>query len=357
MRAALALARRGLGNTWPNPAVGCVLLRDGEVVGQGWTQPGGRPHAEVEALARAGGAARGATAYVTLEPCSHWGKTPPCAEALIAAGIARAVVATRDPDARVDGRGIARLREAGIEVIEGVLEAEAREQIEGFAARNLLGRPMVMLKLATSLDGRIATRTGQSQWITGPEARARVQQLRGQHDAVMVGSGTVLADDPDLTCRLPGRPRPTVRVVADGRLRMPLTARMLASARQAPVWILTRAGHAAARLSALRETGAEVIELAGAPLDPAAMLRALAERGLTRVMLEGGAGLAGSLMRAGLIDRLAWFHAPLVIGGDGRAGLEAMGIGPLAAAPRFEILAAESLGADRLLMMRRKNLG
>ncbi|MGY4803023.1 bifunctional diaminohydroxyphosphoribosylaminopyrimidine deaminase/5-amino-6-(5-phosphoribosylamino)uracil reductase RibD, partial [Teichococcus aerofrigidensis] len=215
MRAALALAARGLGNTWPNPAVGCVIVKEGVVVGRGWTAPGGRPHAETEALRRAGAAARGATAYVTLEPCCHWGRTPPCADALIAAGVARVVVAMQDPDPRVDGAGLRRLREAGIAVASGMLEAEARALNAGFLKRLASGLPLLTLKLATTLDGRIATRAGESQWITGPAARRAAHALRGRHDAVLVGSGTALADDPDLTCRLPGfAPVPTVRVVA-----------------------------------------------------------------------------------------------------------------------------------------------
>src|SRR6185437_16447725 len=199
MRAALNLARRGLGTVWPNPSVGCVLVKDGEVVGRGWTQPGGRPHGETEALARAGERARGATAYVSLEPCCHWGRTPPCTDALIEAGIARIIVGTRDPDRRVDSEGIARLRAAGIAVAEGLLEAEAREVLAGFARRVATGRPLVTLKLATTLDGRIATHAGESQWITGAPARRVAHALRGRHDAVMIGVGTVLADNPELT--------------------------------------------------------------------------------------------------------------------------------------------------------------
>src|SRR5215218_7029847 len=247
MRAALALARRGVGSTWPNPSVGCVIVRDGpgggQVVGRGWTQPGGRPHAEAEALARAGEAARGATAYVTLEPCSHWGRTPPCCDALIAAGVARVVVATGDPDPRVDGRGLRQLREAGIAVEQGLLETEARAVIAGFVRRITRGLPLVTLKLATSLDGRIATATGESRWITGDAARRAAHGLRASHDAVLVGSGTVLADDPDLTCRNPGMARvPIARVVADTRLRTPLGSRLVRTAREAPTWIITSTG-------------------------------------------------------------------------------------------------------------------
>src|SRR5580700_4659831 len=227
MRTALGLARRGLGNTWPNPAVGCVIVKDGRVVGRGWTQKGGRPHAETEALARAGKGAKGATAYVSLEPCSHHGKTPPCAEALIAAGVSRVVAAVEDPDPRVSGRGIARLRAAGIAVEAGLCAAEAAELNAGFFCRVAQGRPLVTLKLAASLDGRIATPTGKSRWITGPAARERAHLLRAAHDAVLIGTGTALADDPQLTCRLPGlEARSPVRIVIDRTLRLPATLRL-----------------------------------------------------------------------------------------------------------------------------------
>src|SRR5579872_6272521 len=243
MRASLGLARRGLGNTWPNPAVGCVLVREGRVVGRGWTQAGGRPHAEAEALARAGRAARGATAYVTLEPCSHHGKTPPCAEALIAAGIARVVAAIEDPDPRVSGRGIARLKEAGITVETGPCADEAVELNAGFLCRVKHGRPLVTLKLATSLDGRIATASGESRWITGAAARERAHLLRATQDAVLVGTGTALADDPQLTCRLPGlEDRSPVRVVIDRNLRLPATLRLFSEARPVPTWLVTPPG-------------------------------------------------------------------------------------------------------------------
>ena len=234
MRAALALAARGLGATWPNPSVGCVVVApDGRVAGRGRTGLRGRPHAETQALAAAGEAARGATAYVTLEPCSHHGQTPPCADALVAAGIARVVVAAGDPDPRVNGGGLARLRAAGVAVQAGFLEAEAQDTLAGFFSRVRLGRPLVTLKLATTLDGRIATHGGESRWITGPAARQAVHALRGRHDAVMVGADTLAADDPDLTCRLPGYAhRPTVRIVADSRLRTKLSARIVATAHQ-----------------------------------------------------------------------------------------------------------------------------
>ena len=340
MRAALALARRGLGRTWPNPAVGCVIVKDGRVVGRGNTQPGGRPHAETVALAMAGEAARGATAYVTLEPCSHHGKTPPCAEALVAAGVSRVVAALEDPDPRVSGRGIKLLQEAGIATEVG-LEAEVAEETNaGFLMKIRAGRPLVTLKLATSLDGRIATSTGESQWITGPAARARGHLLRAETDAIMVGSATALADDPELTCRIPGlADRSPVRVVVDGGLRLSPASKLANTARQVPVWVITRERSATAQ--ALEDKSVEVIAVGdkGGHVDLLAGLKALAERGITRLLVEGGAGLAAALFREKLVDRLAWFQAPMVIGGDGLPALQGFGLDKLGAAPRFRRLA------------------
>ena len=352
MRAALALARRGLGNTWPNPAVGCVLVRHGRVVGRGWTQPGGRPHAETEALRRAGAQARGATAYVTLEPCSHHGRTPPCCEALEAAGVARVVVAMRDPDPRVDGRGLDRLRAACIVVEEGLCGAEARALNAGFFRRIEAGLPVVTLKLASTLDGRIATGAGESRWITGEAARRAVHALRARHDAILVGSGTVLADDPDLTCRIPGMERvPMLRVLADARLRTPLSAWLVATARQAPSCIVTVPGHPPAALAPFIAAGVAVQTAPageGGGVDLRALLAALAQRGVTRVLAEGGAGLAAGLLRAGLVDRLAWFHAPGVMGAEGWPAAEGLRLAALAAMPRFRRVALTPLGADVL---------
>jgi diaminohydroxyphosphoribosylaminopyrimidine deaminase/5-amino-6-(5-phosphoribosylamino)uracil reductase len=358
MRAALALARRGLGSTWPNPSVGCVVAREGRVVGRGWTQPGGRPHAETEALARAGEAARDATAYVTLEPCSHWGRTPPCCDALIAAGVSRVVVAAGDPDPRVDGRGLRRLREAGITVEQGLLEAEARAVIAGFVRRITRGLPLVTLKLATSLDGRIATASGESRWITGGAARRAAHGLRANHDAVLVGSGTALADDPDLTCRVPGMARvPIARVVADTRLRTPLGSRLVATARAVPTWIATRTGQAPAALAPYLEAGVEVLPVRAKEggLDLAALLGALAQRGVTRVLAEGGAGLAAGLLRAGLVDRVAWFHAPGVMGGDGLPAVRPLPLKSLSAMPRFRRVASRAVGEDWLTEFERED--
>ena len=358
MAAALLLARRGLGNAWPNPAVGCVLVKEGRVVGRGWTQPGGRPHAETEALARAGEAARGATAYVTLEPCSHHGRTPPCCDALIRAGVARVVVAMRDPDPRVDGRGLGRLRAAGIAVTEGLGEAEARAMQQGFLKRIGEGLPLVTLKLASTLDGRIATAAGESRWITGAASRRQVHAMRARHDAILVGSGTVLLDDPDLTCRIPGMDRaPILRVVADARLRTPPGARLVRTARETPTWLLTGAGHKPAALAPFIAAGVEVATVRRSPgggLQPRALLAALAARGVTRLMVEGGAALAAALLRAGLVDRLAWFHAPALLGGDARPALEALGLLRLAGMPRFRPVFRAATGDDMLAEFERE---
>ena len=356
MRAALALARRGLGNVWPNPAVGCVIVGEGRVIGRGWTQPGGRPHAETEALARAGARARGTTAYVSLEPCSHWGKTPPCTEALIAAGVRRVVAAVEDPDPRVAGAGLARLRAAGIIVETGLCAAEAAEINAGFFQRVRLGRPLVTLKLASSLDGRIATASGESRWITGPPARDYAHLLRATHDAILVGTGTVIADDPELTCRLSGLgSRSPVRIALDRQLRIPPAAHLIAEARQIPTWVVTLPTAGQNRQQALRDAGVEVIAADPDPagrIDLAGALRLLGERGLTRLLVEGGGELAASLLRAGLVDRLVWLHAPLLLGGDGVPAIAALGLDRLSEAPGFELVSSERVGADTVSTFR-----
>ena len=348
MRHALSLAARGLGRVWPNPAVGCVLVKDGRVIGRGWTQPGGRPHAETEALAHAGAAARGATAYVSLEPCAHHGRTPPCTDALIAAGVARVVAACVDPDPRVAGQGLAKLEEAGIAVAVGLHQQEARALNAGFFSCVEQGRPMVTAKLATTLDGRIATAAGESQWITGPEARAYGHRMRADHDAIVVGVDTVLADDPALTCRLPGlEHRSPVRIVLDRGLRTPPTAALVATAGQTPTWIVTETPGDADQARALAGLGVEVITVA-ATADLAAVLAALAGRGLTRVLVEGGGRVHASFFAAGVVDRIAWFRAPLALGGDGLAGIAPLGLGRLADAARLRRTAVRPLGDDVL---------
>lgn len=350
MGIAIGLARRGHGNVSPNPSVGCVLVRDGAVVGRGWTQPGGRPHAETEAIARAGNSARGATAYVTLEPCAHHGRTPPCAEALIAAGVVRVVVGVLDPDPRVDGGGVAMLEAAGIEVVTGVRAREAEEVAAGFLMRVRAGRPLVTVKAATSLDGRIATASGASKWITGDLSRALGHGLRARHDAILVGAHTALVDDPSLTCRLPGLEGVSpVRIVVDGRRQLPLTHTLVATARDTPTWMLTRADGDRDRRRAYTDAGVELIDVppdADGNLDLAAGLAALGDRGITRLLVEGGGRIVAGLLRADLVDRLVWFRAPLFIGGDGLPVASGYGVDALDAASNFVKVSSRPAGRD-----------
>tara|TARA_B100000676_G_scaffold313516_1_gene395958 strand:- start:8342 stop:9469 length:1128 start_codon:yes stop_codon:yes gene_type:complete len=353
MMVALTLARRGLGNTWPNPAVGCVIVgADGSVVGRGWTQPGGRPHAETEALKQAGFLAKGSTAYVTLEPCSHYGETPPCAEALIAADVARVVIAADDPDARVSGRGIAMLRDAGIDVKIGVCTVAAENLNAGFLLHRREGRPLVTLKTASTLDARISTHGGQSQWITGEEARRRGQLLRSTHDAIAVGIGTALADDPELTCRLPGMEGDSpVRIIFDTHLQLPLDSKLVQSAQKVPTWIVVSTEISAERQDEYTPFGVEFITVEpGADHHPETLsvLKALAVRGLTRLLVEGGGGLSAVFLRAGLVDRLAWFRASSVMGGDGTPVFAAYGIEQLSDMRRFVLERIEPTGKDML---------
>ncbi|HJO74849.1 MAG TPA: bifunctional diaminohydroxyphosphoribosylaminopyrimidine deaminase/5-amino-6-(5-phosphoribosylamino)uracil reductase RibD [Rhodospirillales bacterium] len=362
MRAALGLARRGLGSVWPNPAVGCVLARedlDGRVVGRGWTQIHGRPHAETEALTRAGDLSRGATAYVTLEPCDHQGETGPCSEALIAAGIKRCVIALEDPDPRVSGAGIRRLAEAGIETLTGPCEQEARHLNAGFLMRVTQGRPMITLKTATTLDGRVATAKGQSQWITGAPARAFAHGLRAENDAIMIGIGTALADQPSLTCRLPGmEDRSPLRIVADSNLRLPLDSPLVETAGDVPTWVVTVKSADQDKRLALDAKGIEVIEVEagddGRP-DLRAVALELGGRGLTRVLVESGGDLAAALIKLDLADRLAWFRSPKLIGGDGRGAVAAFGIDAIAEAPAFVRDSISDAGDDVLETYRRAN--
>lgn len=348
MAHALRLAARGLGNVWPNPAVGCVVVRDGLVAGRGWTQPGGRPHAEVRALAQAGPLAQGATAFVTLEPCAHHGQTPPCAEALIASGVTRVVTALTDPDPRVSGKGHAMLRAAGIAVTEGVLSDQAARLNAGFLKRVTRGLPFVTLKLAATLDGRIATASGESRWITGSEARRKVHALRLSHDAVMVGAGTALADDPDLTVREMGARQQPVRVLLDRTLRHAPDSRLGKSAQAHPVWLLHGRSAPEAARAGWQARGADLIEVdeTAGHLDLAAALGALAARGLTRVLSEGGSMLAAALIRAGLVDDLALFSGAALIGAEGHPALGPLGLGALAEAPRPTLVETARLGPD-----------
>ncbi len=340
MAAALALGRRGLGRVWPNPAVGCVVLdAGGRVAGRGWTQPGGRPHAETEALARAGERARGGIAYVTLEPCSHHGRTPPCADALIVAGIARVVAALEDPDERVAGNGFERLRQAGLAVEVGLGAREARFDQAGFLMRIEVGRPLIALKSAMSLDGRIAAANGDSKWITGPEARRLGHLLRAEYDAILVGVGTALADDPRLDCRIAGLEGASpVRVVLDTTLRLAPALDLVAAARARATWVFCREGADAGRRQALEASGVRVFEAPGGAdgrVALGAVAGKLAAEGVTRLLVEGGGAVAAALLRADLIDRVHVFRAPLAIGGDGLPAIGALGLDRVADAPRF----------------------
>ena len=318
MARALELAAGGLGLTSPNPAVGAVLVRDGVIVGEGFHERAGGPHAEAVALARAGAAARGATCYVTLEPCAHHGRTPPCADALVTAGVARVVAACPDPNPRVDGRGFARLRAAGIDVTVGPGEAEARALNRAFFTFVTAGRPHVTLKSAMTLDGRIAAWDGTSRWITGEVARAEAHRLRFLADAVLVGIGTVLRDDPELTVRLPGTPaKEPYRVVADSRLRTPPDAQVLRAGDPSRTIVACRAPAPRRRAAGLRERGARVLELPGEGrrVDLRALLKTLGELDVVAVLAEGGAELGAGLLDAGLVDRVAFFVAPRLLGG------------------------------------------
>jgi diaminohydroxyphosphoribosylaminopyrimidine deaminase/5-amino-6-(5-phosphoribosylamino)uracil reductase len=348
MRLALAQARRGVGRTAPNPPVGAVVVRNGQVVGRGFHRRAGLPHAEVEALSEAGRRARGATLYVTLEPCAHHGRTPPCTEAILAAGIRRVVIGVRDPNPHVRGGGAEQLRRAGLMVEEGVEEARAAELIAPFRKLVTTGKPYVTLKLAASLDGKIATASGDSRWITGEKSRAFVHRLRAEHDAVLVGAGTVLVDDPELTCR-GARGRNPLRVVLDGRLRSPLEARVFRTS-IAPTLVLTSERASRRKVAALQARGVEVERLGGAAELPwEAVLAALGKRGLLAVLVEGGAEVAAKALAARGVDRLLVFFAPLLIGGDGRPMLGSLGVRRLAEALRLPHLEVRRFAGDLMV--------
>jgi diaminohydroxyphosphoribosylaminopyrimidine deaminase/5-amino-6-(5-phosphoribosylamino)uracil reductase len=356
MQLALTLGRRGLGRTAPNPAVGAVIVKEGVIVGRGWTQPGGRPHAEPEALARAGEAARGATLYVTLEPCSHVGRSPPCADAIIAAGIMRVVSAVEDPNPQVAGQGHARLRAAGIAVDVGMCADEAARDHAGHFRRVRDARPHVILKLAVSPDDKIGAAGGGPVAITGEAARARVHLLRAQCDAILVGIGTALADDPLLTCRLPGMAKLSpVRVVLDRALRLSGDSRLVHSARETPLWVMCSELAEAPAAAKLGAAGAQVIHVrdAATGLDLADVLRVLSERGVTRLMVEGGAHVAASFVEAGLVDEVWLLRGPTAIGADGVAALGALPLGSITQSSSFRVRASEKLENDTLTIYER----
>lgn len=352
MQMALDLARRGLGRTAPNPPVGAVLVRDGEVVGTGFHPAAGQPHAEIFALREAGDQARGADLYVTLEPCSHQGRTGPCTEALIAAGIRRVMVGTTDPNPRVAGSGIVRLRAAGIEVVTGPLEPECRRLIAPFACHILSGRPFVIFKTAMTLDGGTATSTGESRWISGEASRERVHRLRDQVDGILVGAGTIAADNPRLTTRLPQGGRDPVRIVVDGRLQTSADAAVYSGPSSAPAWLITSTEHSPEALTSYRDRKVDVIAVEGVDgrLDLPAAMQELGRRNLQTVLLEGGSNLAGEMLRAGLIDRVMIFIAPLLLAGEGGRGLFAgPGVERLAEAMKLTGLRVTPSGEDILV--------
>jgi diaminohydroxyphosphoribosylaminopyrimidine deaminase / 5-amino-6-(5-phosphoribosylamino)uracil reductase len=358
MQLALTLGRRGQGRTWPNPAVGAVVVKDGVIVGRGWTQPGGRPHAEPDALKRAGEAARGATLYVTLEPCSHFGKSPPCVDAVIASGIARVVSAIEDPNPEVAGQGHAKLRAAGIVVDVGPGAAEAARDHAGHFRRIRDKRPHVILKLAVSADDKIGAVGHKPVAITGEAARTRVHLLRAQCDAILVGIGTVLADDPVLTCRLPGMEAfSPVRVVLDRALRVPGTSRLVHSARRTPLWIMTSDFADAPAAMKLGAAGAQVFRVAATNtppgLDLPEVLRALSEKGISRLMVEGGARVASSFVSAGLVDEAWLLRGPDTVGADGVPALDALPLSALTGSPALKVRASESVGKDTLTIYER----
>lgn len=351
MAMALALGERCLGRVWPNPGVGCVLVKESVVVGRGWTQAPPGNHAEVEALRRAGDRSFGSTAYVTLEPCCHYGRTPPCTMALIHAGVQRVVVAAMDPFPRVDGRGIEQLRQSGVKVDVGVLKAQAEAQHAGFLLNVTAKRPLVTLKLATSLDGRIATSSGESQWITGERARIAGHRLRASHDAIMVGANTARQDNPSLNCRLPGMEAwSPVRVVVSRGARLPLESKLAQTAKDQPTWMVVASGMPEEALKAHQKTGIEIIRVGQDPedekLDLRQTLQALAERGITRLLVEGGSALAASLIKAKLVDRLAMFQAPVLLGGDSLPSVGDLIVDRLVHAPAFERKTTEVLASD-----------
>ncbi len=358
MQLALTLGRRGQGRTWPNPAVGALVVKDGVIIGRGWTQPGGRPHAEPEALKAAGEAARGATLYATLEPCSHLGKSPPCTDAIIAAGIARVVSAIEDPNPEVAGQGHAKLRAAGIAVDIGLGAAEAARDHAGHFRCVRDKRPHVILKLAVSSDDKIGAAGRKPVAISGAAAKARVHLLRAQCDAVLVGIGTVLADDPLLTCRLPGmEARSPVRVVLDRSLRIPGSSRLVHSARQTPLWVMTSSLSEAPAAMKLGAAGAQVIRVAAATtppgLDLQAVLHALSGKGITRLLVEGGARVASSFVAAGLVDEVWLLRGADAIGVGGVAALGALPLTAITQSPGFKLRASESLQKDTLTIYER----
>lgn len=350
MGRAMALARKGIGRTAPNPPVGCVIVLNGEIVGSGWHRKAGTPHAEVHALREAGERARGADVFVTLEPCSHFGKTPPCADALIAAGVGRVYAGMVDPNPKVAGRGIEKLRAAGIPTFPGLRELECRRIIGPFLKHVSTGIPLVTVKSALTLDGRTATATGDSRWITNEQSRRHVHRLRAEHDALMVGIETVLADDPQLTCRLPRGGKDPLRVIVDSRLRTPLDAQIFRLQSAAPTLLATTVQEEE-RLAPYRACGAEVVTCpeTGGRVDLADLLARLGARGIQSLMVESGGELAGVLLKQGLIDRLILFYGAKLVGGEGRSPFAGVGVTRMAEAIRLQEVEVRRFGDDLMV--------
>ncbi|AUG52961.1 bifunctional diaminohydroxyphosphoribosylaminopyrimidine deaminase/5-amino-6-(5-phosphoribosylamino)uracil reductase RibD [Thalassospira marina] len=353
MRVALSLSQRGLGNVWPNPAVGCVIVSaSGEIVGRGWTKPGGRPHAERVALDQAGENARGATAYVTLEPCSHFGKSPPCALGLIEAGVSRVISALEDPDPRVSGRGHQMLRDAGIVVETGLLAAEAHAHNAGFLLRVTEDRPLITLKLAGSLDGRSSLANGASQWITGSRAREKGHYYRANHDGILVGANTVIADNPDLRCRIAGRENHSpVRVILDRTVQVSPDCKLAQSAQETPTWLVVASGEESRAEKIFAKTAVKVLSArcADGHFDLHDVMHVLAKQGLTRILVESGGKLAAALLQHKLIDRIIHFQAPGIIGADGHGIIAQLGLQNLDLMQRFKRRSSENVGQDYLI--------
>ncbi|EBA01929.1 riboflavin biosynthesis protein RibD [Rhodobacterales bacterium HTCC2150] len=348
MRLAISLGAQRLGQTWPNPAVGCVIVKDGRVLARAATAPGGRPHAETQALD--GINAKGSTVYVSLEPCAHTGKTPPCAQALIDARVARVVYGMRDPDCRVDGKGTSMLSAAGIAVTGPVLEKQALAANQGFITAITKGRPALTLKLATSFDGRIATASGQSQWITGPNARRAVHMMRANHDAIMVGAGTARADDPTLTQRVGGIAHQPIRVICTSDLNIPMDGALVGAIKHAPLWLIHGQDAKASARDAWLQKGAKLIQVPSSPngLDMTVAMQKLCEKGITRVFCEGGGQLAAGLLKAKLVDRLVGFTAGMALGGDGRACVGALNLDAIDETQAFQLENLREIGGDIL---------
>lgn len=362
MALAIRLARRGLGQVWPNPAVGAVLVREGahpEIIATGSTAPSGRPHAETLALVKAGLDAAGTTLYVTLEPCSHHGKTPPCADAIIAANVARVVCAVDDPDARVNGQGYVQLRQAGIALETGVMLDEARWDLLGHILRVTLDRPFVQLKLAVGADGLMAPGQGAPVWVTSEAARARAHLIRARADAILVGRGTVEADDPELTCRLPGLAnRSPVRVVLDSALRLSTSARLMNDADRVPVWVLTTEKASADKAAALEQAGARIIRISADTADRVnlqAALAALAADGITRLLVEGGPTVAAALLDGALVDEAVLFQGATPAGEGGLQPFGNSGLDRLTRSGPFKLHLERPIGPDDMRVYRRGN--